>query len=155
MRKLLITALCVSVASAGWVYFTKTAIGNGTGDKITGTAADTWFMATATLAGATNLAMMVYADSVVDSLPNFTLSLQYKAAYEGASWVSINGVLGVDSIMPLEGWLIDTLTGGTGAISYHTMFWSRAGDSSRMIITGKRATQNAKNCSLGVRAWRE
>jgi hypothetical protein len=103
----------------------------------------------------TNLLVMVYADSVVDSLPKFTCKLQFKSGYTGAAWVDINGVAGADSIMPLAAWVTDTLTGGRAAIGHWTMFWSRPGDSSRVVLTGLRAAQCAKNCSIGLRAWRE
>jgi len=155
MRKLIAVSLILVVAVGfALTEVKKSSMGNVSGSIIRGTAADTLSLGELCM-GATFITFFFKADSVVDSLCNLVPRFEYRPGNTDA-WLALTPVTGdAGDTWVLSGntsnaintlWTWDTLplVGGKNYLTYD-MF-----KTSRVILTGKRASQSAKNCTLVV-----
>ena len=145
-----LTCLCF----AGWVNVYQASLAN---THMNGTAACTTAVPLGAVQGANCLVLETYAlsNTANDSSPILKPTFQYRGANQ-ASWATaIPWILGtgVDSVLPDTTWLLDTLTGGSAALVYISTITGAAGDSVRLIYTGKRAAQCAKNTKFKIRKF--
>jgi hypothetical protein len=154
LTTLLILAAFVGIASADFVQSWGPKLSGyiGTG-IIRGTQACTLSVPLAVVANAKWLVFRVRADSVVDSVPNLQAAFWYKHPILTANaWVktSFASPDAGDTILPLDGQWLDTLTTQTVLLPHYSTLWSMPGATFAIVLTGKRASQCAKACSTGV-----
>jgi hypothetical protein len=153
LTTLLILAALVGVAQADWMMkWGPYKVGYLTTSAIHGTAADTLDIPLSVIAGAKWLVFRVRADSVVDSVPNLQASFGVKSLLTGAAWVNTSFATGDggDTILPLDGQIVDTLLTQYASLPHLSALVSIPGATCRLIFTGKRASQAAKACSVDV-----
>ena len=155
MKRLLtvaiLAAVLVTVAVAGWTETYKQRFGTTTTTNMAAGAIDTVWFTGAQISGIRYLAAALRADTVNTALANFLwLPSYHKAGSAAGTYVNLAFGIGAganDSTLPLDGWAAwDTIT--TGAL---LPFYATVWDTLRIIITGKRAAQNAKACSVALR----
>ncbi len=154
MRKTISILAILVIASSvfGWALVEwKRPFGNQSGNRVSGTSADTLLLPLSLVGGAQWVTFHVYADSVDDSLPSLVCRLTFKTP--GKTWTSTTFAThdAGDTVIPLSTWVIDTITTQTVLLKHYATLWSKYGDSVRFIATGKGEYQSAKNCSLKVR----
>lgn len=149
-----LAVVAVNVARADFVslYGPKLSGYVGTG-IIRGTQACTLNIPVAVVTGAKGLVFRVRADSVVDSLPNLQAAFWFKHPITTANiWIktSFASPDAGDTIMPLDGQWLDTLTTQTVLLPHYSTLWSLPGATFAVVLTGKRASQCAKACSTSI-----
>lgn len=152
---LLLTVGMVGMAVAGNVTLKRAyPFGNVTGGILRGTAADTIYIPIGLFQNLEWLRFRVAADTVTDSILNATAALGVKPGYVGATWTNVSFATadaGDTVLLEADGSVEDTLVTQTVVLKDLATRGAFYPDSVRVIITGKRAAQCAKACTLEIR----
>jgi hypothetical protein len=158
LTTLLILAALVGVAQADYVQsWGPKPIGYLATLQFHGTQACTLAVPLSVIQNAKWLVFDVYAESIIDSVPNLQASFGFKHLLTTANaWVNTSFATGDagDTILPLDSHIRDTLTTQTVLLPHYSTLWSIPGATARIIFTGKRASQAAKAGAVIIYAKR-
>lgn len=147
-----ILLVLVGFAQADAVSSWSSYMGNVTGHIIRGTAADTLTIPPSVVSGAKWLVFEVYAESIVDSTPNLQALVDWRNSAISSSWTATSFATADagDTIVPVDAYIVDTLTTQTALLPHYSTLWSMPGAQIRLRLVGKRASQAAKGVLVKI-----